>query len=55
MFHRLLVEDWQRSLTLLGWGLFGFVFVSSAVRAIRMPRETVRRLETLPFEKESHE
>ena len=55
MFRRLLVEDWQRTASLLGWALFAFVFLSSAVRAYRMPRAQVRRLESLPFEKESHE
>ncbi len=55
VFRRILVEDWQRSASLLGWALFAFVFFASAVRAYRMPRAQVRRLESLPFEKESHE
>jgi hypothetical protein len=55
MFRRLILEDWQRTASLLGWALFAFVFLSSAVRAYRMPRAQVRRLESLPFEKESHE
>lgn len=55
MFRRILIEDWQRSASLLGWALFVFVFVSSVVRAFRMSRQQVRHLESLPFEKESHE
>ncbi len=55
MFRRLLLEDWQRSASLIGWALFAFVFVASAVRAFRMPRQQVRHLESLPFQKESHE
>jgi hypothetical protein len=55
VFRRLLLEDWHRTSSLLGWALFAFVFFVSAVRAYRLPRAEVRRLKSLPFEKESHE
>ena len=55
MFRRILLEDWQRTLSLLGWFLFVLVFVSSAVRAFRLSRATVDRLSNLPLDQENHE
>lgn len=55
MFRRIIVEDWERTLSLLGWALCGLVFLVTTVRALRMPRESVQRLENLPLENETHE
>jgi hypothetical protein len=55
MFRRIILEDWQRSLSLLGWALFAFVFFSSLLRAAWLPKEEVRKLEELPLEEDFHE
>ena len=54
MFHRLLVEEWQRALSVLSITLFLAVFVIHFIRVRRMPRETVARLENLPLENDDH-
>jgi hypothetical protein len=55
MFRRILLEDWQRTLSLVGWLLFVLVFISSAVRAFRLSRPTIDRLSNLPLDQETHE
>jgi len=55
MFRRIIVEDWERTLSLVGWLLFALVFVSAAIRAVLMPKEAVRKMENLPLENESHD
>jgi hypothetical protein len=56
MFHRIIVEEWQRVLSAIGILLFFFVFVSIVIRTYRMPRQTLRHLESLPLdEPNSHE
>lgn len=52
MFHRLLLEDWQRSLSLLGWFLFAMVFVLSALRTVCLSRLHIDRMQNLPLETE---
>ena len=54
MFHRILVEEWQRVLTVISFGIFMFTFAIIALRTWRMPRETVRRLENLPLENDTN-
>ena len=54
MFHRILVEDWQRVLSTLSVMLFLTVFVINFIRVARMPRETVAHLENLPLENDDH-
>ena len=54
MFHRILVEDWQRTLSVLSIVLFFAVFVIHSIRIRRMPRETVAHLEKLPLENDDH-
>jgi len=54
MFHRILIEDWQRVLSTLSIILFFAVFVINFIRVIRMPRETVARLQNLPLENDDH-
>lgn len=55
MFRRIILEDWQRSLSLVGWGLFALVFITSGLRAFLLPKDQVRKLENLPLEEEFHE
>jgi hypothetical protein len=55
MFRRILIEDWQRSLTLAAWAIFAFVFLAQSVRAFLLPQEMIRKLENLPLEKDFHE
>jgi hypothetical protein len=54
MFRRIVLEDWQRSLSLIGWGLFALVFVTSILRAFRLPKDQVAQLKGLPLEEDSH-
>jgi hypothetical protein len=54
MFHRILVEDWQRALSVLSITLFFAVFIIHFVRVRRIPRETVTRLANLPLENDDH-
>jgi uncharacterized membrane protein len=55
MFRRIILEDWQRSLSIVGWVIFAVVFITSTLRAILLPKEQVRKLEGLPLEEESYE
>ncbi len=50
MFHRIIVEDWQRALSVLSITLFCSVFIINFLRVRRLPRETITRLENLPLE-----
>lgn len=54
MFHRILVEEWQRALSMLSITLFFFVFVIHFIRVRRMRPEDIARLETLPLENDDH-
>ena len=54
MFHRILVEEWQRVLSVMSITLFFGVFVIHLIRVRRMPRETVAHLESLPLENDDH-
>jgi hypothetical protein len=54
MFHRVLVEEWQRALSILSFTLFFSVFVIHFIRVRRMPRDTVAHLENLPLENDDH-
>ena len=54
MFHRILVEEWQRALSILSITLFFAVFILHSIAVRRMPREKVARLETLPLENDDH-
>jgi cbb3-type cytochrome oxidase subunit 3 len=57
MFHRIIVEEWQRILSAIGILLFFFVFVSIVIRTYRMPRQKVHRLASMPLNdaQDSHE
>lgn len=54
MFHRILVEEWQRLLSVLSIVIFFAVFVINFIRVRRMSRATIARLETLPLEPDDH-
>ena len=54
MFHRILVEEWQRVLSVLSITLFFAVFVIHFIRFRRMPGETIAHLEKLPLENDDH-
>jgi cbb3-type cytochrome oxidase subunit 3 len=49
MFHRIVVEEWQRWLNALGILLFLLVFISTVIGVLRMPKESVQHLESLPL------
>jgi archaellum biogenesis protein FlaJ (TadC family) len=55
MFRRLLVEDWQRMLTLISFAIFAIAFLITLLRVRRLPREQIRHLENLPLENDSDE
>jgi len=55
MFQRILVEDWQRTLTMISFAIFGIVFLLMLVRVLRLPREQVRHLENLPLQNDHDE
>ena len=54
MFHRIIVEEWQRALSVLSITLFFAVFMIHFIRVRRMSRETIARLENLPLEPDDH-
>ena len=54
MFHRILVEEWQRVLSILSITLFVAVFIVHFIRVRRMPRQTIAHLENLPLENDDH-
>ncbi len=55
MFHRILVEEWQRALSILSITLFFAVFLLHFLSVRRMPREKIARLESLPLENDDHD
>ena len=55
MFHRILVEEWQRVLTMISVGIFFTTFVITVLRVWRTPRETIRRMENMPLEKDTND
>jgi hypothetical protein len=50
MFRRILVENWQTTLTLLSFAIFGAVFVSVLIRAALTPGEKISKIANLPLE-----
>ena len=55
MFHRIIVEEWQRALSVVSIMLFFAVFILHSVRIRRIPRETIRHMENLPLENDDHD
>ena len=54
MFHRIVVEEWQRALSVMSIVLFFSVFIIHTIRVRRMSRDTVAHLENLPLENDDH-
>jgi hypothetical protein len=50
MFKRLIVENWAQIASLLSFGLIFFVFVTSAARAMLLPKAKVKHMASLPLE-----
>lgn len=50
MFRRLLLEDWTQLAALLSFALIFFVFVTSAARALLLPKKKVKYMASLPLE-----
>ena len=55
MFHRVIVEEWQRALSVLSITLFFAVFIINFIRVRRMPRATIAHLESLPLAPDDHD
>ena len=55
MFHRVIVEEWQRALSVLSITLFFAVFILNFIRVRRMPRATIAHLESLPLATDDHD
>jgi hypothetical protein len=55
MFHRLLVEEWQRVLSICSFTVFAFVFILTLARAFHMRRDQVKHLENLPLANDTDE
>jgi cbb3-type cytochrome oxidase subunit 3 len=49
MFHRILVEEWQRVLTMVSFSIFFITFLVTALRTWRTPRERLQHLASLPL------
>jgi len=49
MFHRILVEEWQRVLSIVSIAIFFVTFLVTAIRIWRTPREHLQHLENLPL------
>ncbi len=54
MFRRILVEEWQSTLTIISFSIFLSVFILTLIRTWRMPRERVQHLENLPLQDDAY-
>ena len=50
MFRRLLVSDLMNYLSLASFVIFFVIFIAIVVWAVRLPRERIAKLESLPLE-----
>lgn len=50
MFKRLILEEWQQFLPLLGFAIAFMVFVFLSIRAILMKKSDAQRMANLPLE-----
>lgn len=55
MFHRILVEDWMRTMAVASFSIFFIVFVLNLIRVFLLPNAEVKRLENLPLADDTHE
>ena len=49
MFHRILIEEWQRGFSLAAFLIFFSVFLVAVFRACRKSRQTRAHLKNLPL------
>jgi hypothetical protein len=54
MFQRIVVEEWQRVLSVLSILIFLASFLVITVRAMRMPKRKLQHLESLPLADDTH-
>jgi hypothetical protein len=50
MFRRILVENWQTTLTLVSFAIFALVFLAVLIRVWRASREEIARVANFPLE-----
>jgi hypothetical protein len=50
MFRRILVENWQTTLTLVSFAIFAVVFFAVLIRVWRASREEIARIANFPLE-----
>jgi fructose-specific phosphotransferase system IIC component len=54
MFHRIHIEEWQHTLSVVSFVIFFVVFTGVLIRVFTMSREKRRHLKNLPLEEEKH-
>ena len=54
MFRRILVENWQTSLTIVSFAIIALVFLAVLIRAWRATQQEIARVARMPLE-DSHE
>jgi uncharacterized membrane protein YiaA len=54
MFKRLVVEEWQGVMQMIGFAFFFTVFITATFRAMRTPKAQLKHLESLPLENDEH-
>jgi hypothetical protein len=50
MFHRLLISDLMNHFALISFSIFFVIFLITAIWALCISRERIRRLENLPLD-----
>jgi hypothetical protein len=50
MFRRILVENWQTTLTLVSFAVFGLVYCAVLIRTWRASREEISKAARMPLE-----
>ena len=53
MFRRILIENWQTTLTLVSFAIFGVVFISVLIRTMLAPRDQIQKIANLPLEEDN--
>lgn len=52
MFRRLILEDWQNTLLVIGFFLIAAVFIAIVIKSLRMKRKDREYMANLPLEEE---
>ena len=50
MFRRILVENWQTTLTLVSFAIFALVFLAVLIRVWKASRDEIARVAQLPLD-----